>query len=167
MSQKQREFVLETDGLEPVKLEQLDAYIESIDAQEGDLIHVLHRAQEVFGYLPANLQLYIARVLNLSGAKVNGVVSFYSFFTQKPRGKHTISVCMGTACFVRGAQAVLDKAMDMLGISKNEMTEDGLFTIRDIRCVGACGLAPVMMIDEEVYGKLDRKRIEEILATYK
>ena len=167
MSQIKRKTVLETKSLEPGKLELLDRYIESLEDRQGNLIHVLHKAQELFGYLPANLQLYIARALNLSGAKVNGVVSFYSFFTQEPRGKHTISVCMGTACFVRGAGAVLEKTKNVLGIDNNQMTEDGLFTLRDIRCVGACGLAPVVMVNDKVYGHMTPEKMEALINALK
>ena len=167
LSQGNQRCVVDTSGLDTDKLSLLDGYIETIEDREGNLIHVLHRAQEIFGYLPASLQLYIARALHLPGAKVNGVVSFYSFFTQEPRGKHTISICMGTACFVRGAKEVLDKTKELLGIENNQMTEDGLFTLRDIRCVGACGLAPVVMVNDKVYGHMTPEKMEELIESLK
>jgi NADH-quinone oxidoreductase subunit E/NADP-reducing hydrogenase subunit HndA len=127
----------------------------------------LHKAQSIFGYLPQNLQLYIARALDLSGARVNGVVSFYSYFNEKPVGKYTISVCMGTACFVKGADKVLDRVMELTDCKKGEMSKDGLFTIKDVRCIGACGLAPVMTINDKVYGKVTPKDVDDIIRHYR
>ncbi len=109
---------LDLNDLPQDKLQELDAYIDSLEDKKGSLIHVLHRAQNLFGYLPMEVQLYIARKLDVPGAKVFGVVSFYSYFTTEPRGKHTISVCMGTACFVKGSEDVLKKFMNELGIEK-------------------------------------------------
>lgn len=165
MSQIDQNNLLDMDTLDPDRLSELDAYIDALDEPQGNLIHVLHKGQELFGYLPPSLQLYIARRLDLSGAKVNGVVSFYSFFTQKPRGRYTISVCMGTACFVRGAKEVLDTARKTLGIENGQMSEDGLFSLRDIRCVGACGLAPVVMVNDQVYGHMDKGKMEALIAS--
>ena len=159
---------LDVSTLDKALLQKLDAYI---DALEGDkqeqLIHVLHQAQELFGYLPHNLQLYVARALNLSGAKVNGVVTFYSFFSEKPTGKYVISVCMGTACFVKGADKVLDRILALTRVEKNEISEDGLFTIKDVRCIGACGLAPIVTVNDKVYGKVKVNDVDGILATYR
>jgi len=131
------------------------------------LIEILHKAQDIFGYLPRDVQLYIARKLGIPGAEVFGVVSFYSYFTTKPRGKHTISVCMGTACFVRGADKIIEKLKEKLGIESNEITEDGLFTLKDVRCIGACGLAPVVMVGDKVYGRVKEEELDEIINTYK
>lgn len=159
---------LDLKDLPQDKLQELDAYIDSLDDKKGSLIHVLHRAQNLFGYLPMEVQLYIARKLDVPGAKVFGVVSFYSYFTTEPRGKHTISVCMGTACFVKGSEAVLKKFMSDLGIEKNGgMSADKMFTVRDVRCIGACGLAPVVMVGEKVYGHVSADDVKGIIDEYR
>jgi len=145
-----RNKILDTSTLDKELLKQLDAYIDSLEGDKQEhLIHVLHKAQDLFSYLPQNLQLYIARKLDLSGARVNGVVTFYSYFNEKPVGKYIISVCMGTACFVKGADKVLERVLELTGTDKNEMSKDGLFTVKDVRCIGACGLAPVMTVNDE------------------
>lgn len=143
--------------------EALDRYIDGLEDQQGSLIHVLHKAQDLFGYLPHEVQLYIARKLGISGAKVFGVVSFYSYFTMTPVGKYKISVCMGTACFVRKADKVLDAFKEELSLENGETTEDGLFTLLDVRCVGACGLAPVVFINDQVYGHVTVEDVGELL----
>ncbi len=148
------------------KLKELGDFIDGLESTEGALIQILHRAQNIFGYLPREVQLYVARKLGIPGAEVYGVVSFYSFFTMKPGGKHNLSVCMGTACFVRGADKIIAKFKEKLKIESNQTTEDGLFTLKDIRCVGACGLAPVVMIDDKVYGKVKVEEIDKILEPY-
>lgn len=163
----ERKINLDTEQLDPSLIGELDAYIASLDDKQGYLIHVLHKGQELFGYLPENLQLYIARALDLPASKVNGVVSFYSFFTQEPRGKYTISVCLGTACFVKGSDKILNKLKAELNVENGKMTEDGLFTLRDIRCVGACGLAPVVLVGDHVYGHMTPAKMSEILNNYK
>lgn len=149
------------------KLDELDAYIESLDDKVGLLIHILHKAQDIFGYLSLEVQLYIAKRLEIPAAKVSGVVTFYSYFTQEPRGKHTINLCMGTACFVKGADRILVAVCTELGIRPGETTSDGLFTVEDVRCIGACGLAPVVMIDDKVYGHLTEGKVKEILDEYR
>lgn len=158
---------LDTKKLDIEKLKELDTYIESLEDKEGNLIHVLHKGQSLFGYLPENLQLYIARKIGLPASKVNGVVSFYSYFTQKPRGKHTISMCMGTACYVKGADKIFDAFKAELNVGNNEMTEDKMFTLKDIRCVGACGLAPVVLVDDKVYGHVTVEQVKEIIDKYR
>lgn len=132
----------------------------------GELINVLHKCQGHFGYLPEEVQREIARNLNIPVAKVYGVVTFYSFFTMQPKGRHSISVCMGTACYVRGAEGVLEELKKELGIDVGGVTPDGKFSLECLRCVGACGLAPVMLVDEKVYGRLDPKQIKGILDQY-
>lgn len=147
---------------------QLDNYIDKLPYKKENLIGILHHAQELFGYLPADLQWHIAQKLDIPSAKVYGVVSFYSFFTMKPRGKHVINVCMGTACFVRGAEKLLAELEKQLEIKTGQTTKDNLFTLESLRCIGACGLAPVMMIDDKVYGRLhDPEEIRQILAGYR
>lgn len=149
------------------KFDELEAFIEGLGTTKGALIEILHKAQSLFGYLPRDVQLFVARKLGIPGAEVFGVVSFYSYFTTKPRGKHTISVCMGTACFVKGADKIMERLKEKLKIESNEITEDGLFTLKDIRCVGACGLAPVLMIDDKVYGRVKEEELDSILENYR
>ena len=133
---------------------ELDAYVASLPDKKGALIAVLHKAQSIFGYLPREVQLHVSRLLDLPAAKVYGVVSFYSFFTEEPRGDHVINVCMGTACFVRGAEIILKEVETDLGVKTGQTTADGRFSIDALRCVGACGLAPVVMVDGKVYGRV-------------
>ena len=129
----------------------------------GALINILHGVQDTLGYLPKEVQELIALELGISAARVYGVVSFYSFFTMKPKGKYPISVCMGTACYVRGGEKVLDEFRRQLGIEVGGTTPDGLFSLDSLRCVGACGLAPVVMIGPRVYGRLKVTDVKGIL----
>lgn len=149
------------------KFQELESYINNLETTKGALIEILHKAQEIFGYLPRDVQLFVARKLGIPGAEVYGVVSFYSYFTTKPGGKHTISVCMGTACFVRGADKIIERFKERLGIEANETTEDGLFTLKDVRCLGACGLAPVVVVDDKVYGRVKVEDVDDIINTYR
>jgi len=146
---------------------ELDKYIDKLDDKAGSLIHVLHKAQDLFGYLPKEVQLFVARRLDVPGAKVFGVVSFYSYFTTNPVGEHMISVCMGTACFVRGAEKIVDDFKAKLGVESGGTTDDKKFTLKDVRCIGACGLAPVVLVDDEVYGRVELADIDEILNKYR
>lgn len=132
----------------------------------GELINVLHKCQGFFGYLPEEIQREIAKNLNMPVSKVYGVVTFYSFFTMTPKGKHAISVCLGTACYVRGAEGILDELKKILKIEVGGITDDGMFSLDCLRCLGACGLAPVMLIDDKVYGRLEPEMLAEILAQY-
>ena len=145
----------------------LEDFINELREKKGGLISVLHKAQDIFGYLPSQVQEFIAEKMDLPISKVYGVVSFYHFFTMVPKGKYPISVCMGTACYVRGAEKVLNDIKDFLKIEVGETTLDGLFSLDCLRCVGACGLAPVVMIGKEVYGKEKTKEIKKILEEYK
>ena len=129
----------------------------------GERINILHGVQDTLGYLPKEVQELIALELGISAARVYGVVSFYSFFTMKPKGKYPISVCMGTACYVRGGEKVLDEFRRQLGIEVGGTTPDGLFSLDSLRCVGACGLAPVVMIGPRVYGRLKVTDVKGIL----
>lgn len=131
----------------------------------GELINILHETQTTLGYLPKDVQSLVAKQLNIPATRVNGVVSFYAFFTEKPKGKHPISVCLGTACYVRGSEKVLDEIKKVLGIEVGETTPDGVFSLDCLRCVGACGLAPVMTIDGKVYGNVDPKNVRKILES--
>lgn len=131
----------------------------------GELINILHETQNALGYLPKEVQVIVAKNLGIPATRVNGVVSFYAFFTEKPKGKHPVSVCLGTACYVRGAEKVLDEVKKVLGIEVGETTPDGFFSLDCLRCVGACGLAPVLMIDGKVYGNVDPRNVKSILES--
>ncbi|MGI6321444.1 MAG: NADH-quinone oxidoreductase subunit NuoE [Bacteroidales bacterium] len=139
----------------------------SFNNDPGELINVLHKSQDHFGYLPAEVQEVIAHELRIPVAKVFGVVTFYSFFTMIPKGKYPVSICMGTACYVRGAEKVLDEFKKQLGIKPGETSEDGQFSLSSLRCVGACGLAPVVMVGEKVYGRVSTEDVKKIIAEYK
>ena len=139
---------------------------ESFDNNPGELINVLHKTQESFGYLPEEVQQVVADCLGIPVGRVYGVVSFYSFFTMKPKGKYAISVCLGTACYVKGAEKILDALKSELKIAEGGVTEDGKFSLDVLRCVGACGLAPVMTINGKTYGRLVPEHVKEILAEY-
>lgn len=138
----------------------------SFNNKEQELINVLHKCQEHFGYLPAEIQEVVADELQMPVATVYGVVSFYSFFTMIPKGKHPISICMGTACYVRGAEKVLDGFKKELSIEVGQTTGDGKFSISSLRCVGACGLAPVVMVGDKTYGRVAPDDVREILNEY-
>ena len=135
--------------------------------QEGELINVLHKVQNKLGYLPAEVQEVIAKELNTSVAKVYGVVTFYSFFTMIPMGEFPISICMGTACYVRGAEQVLSEFKRQLKVEVGESTGDGMFSLNCLRCVGACGLAPVVMVGGKVYGRVAPTQVKDIIAEYR
>lgn len=132
----------------------------------GELINVLHKCQGEFGFLPEEVQREIAKGLSIPVSKVYGVVTFYSFFTMQPKGKYSISVCLGTACYVRGAENILEEIKKILKIEVGQVTEDGKFSLDCLRCVGACGLAPVMIINGKVYGRLEPEKVHEIIAEY-
>ncbi len=132
----------------------------------GELINVLHKVQDVFGYLPAEIQEVVAEGLNCSAAQVYGVVTFYSFFTMLPKGKYPVSICTGTACYVRGAENVLEEFKKQLNLEVGQTTEDGKFSLSCLRCVGACGLAPVVMVGDKTYGRVAPDGVKEILDEY-
>ena len=148
--------------------DELDSLIVALpEADEGALIYVLKEAQGIFGYLPKEVQLYIAGKLGVSPAKVYGVVSFYSYFSTTPVGEHKINVCLGTACFVKGSKDVLSELEKQLGIKSGETTPDLKFTIECLRCVGACGLAPVVVVDGRVYSRVTPDDVTGIINDYK
>ena len=143
------------------KFAELDAFIDSLgldpadERRRGRLIQILHRAQHIFGYLPREVQQHVAEKMRIPESAVSGVVSFYNYFTTKPKGKYVINVCLGTACYVKGSEGVLRELERVLGVQADtDPTPDGLFSISALRCVGACGLAPVMMVNDKVYGKM-------------
>lgn len=146
--------------------DELEAFIVSVGNQPSELIAILHRAQSIFGYLPMNVQTFIAEKLGINVSKVYGVVTFYSFFTMVPKGEYVINICLGTACFVRGADKILNRVEEILKIKNGETTPDGKFTLTTLRCVGACGLAPVMQINDKTYGNVTVDDVEKILREY-
>ena len=150
----------------PEQEERLRKVIAEHKGQPGATMPVLQAAQGIFGYLPEEVQIMVAEGLDIPLSEVYGVSTFYSFFTLNPKGKYQISVCLGTACYVKGAQAVLEEVENVLGIKAGETTKDGKFTIQDTRCLGCCGLAPVMVINEDVYGRLTPADIKGIFEKY-
>ena len=162
---KKRKGTLPFKGT-PEQEAQLMQVIEAHKGEEGALMPVMQEAQEIYGYLPIEVQQMIAKGLSVPVEKVYGVATFYSQFALTPKGKYKISVCLGTACYVKGAQDVLDRIEQILGIGADECTEDGKFSIEACRCIGACGLAPVMTINEDVYGRLEKTDVDDILKKY-
>jgi NADH-quinone oxidoreductase subunit E len=148
------------------KFHELEEFINSLPDKKGALIEVLHKAQHIFGYLPEEVQIFVADKLNLPTSKVFGVVSFYSYFTTTPRGEYVVNVCMGTACFVRGAAKVLSEFEKQLDVKVGQTTPDGKFTVEVLRCVGACGLAPVVTVNDRVYGHVTPNDVKKILTEY-
>jgi NADP-reducing hydrogenase subunit HndA len=138
----------------------------SFNNDPQELINVLHKCQEHFGYLPAEIQEVVSDELVVPVAKIYGVVTFYSFFTMTPKGKHPVSICMGTACYVRGAEKVLDEFKKELGLQVGETTKDGKFSLSSLRCVGACGLAPVVLVGDKTYGRVAPDDVKNILKEY-
>jgi bidirectional [NiFe] hydrogenase diaphorase subunit len=143
----------------------LDRTIESYNHEPTALIQILHAAQQMFGYLSADVIRYVATALKLPLSHVYGVVTFYHLFTMKPRGKHTIMVCRGTGCHVRGADAIMAAIEKELGIKEGETTKDGLFSLTTARCIGACALAPAIAVGDDVYGKLQADKIPQLAKT--
>ena len=143
--------------------EQVKAICDKYGNLPGELINILHEAQHLQGYLPEEMQRLIAHKLNIPVSKVYGVVTFYTFFTMTPKGKYPISVCMGTACYVRGSEKLLEEFKRVLGIEVGETTPDGKFSLDCLRCVGACGLAPVVIIGEKVYRRLQSVDVKKII----
>lgn len=148
------------------QVDKIHEFCDAFNNEEGELINVLHKTQSEFGYLPAEVQEVIADKMDIPVAKVYGVVTFYSFFTMKPQGQHPISICTGTACYVRGAENVLAEFKKQLEIEVGETTEDGKFSLSCLRCVGACGLAPVVLIGDKTYGRIAPDDVKEIIEEY-
>lgn len=153
------EFTLE-------QVEKLDAIIKRYKDKPGSLIPVLEEAQMVLEYLPISVQKRIAQGLKLPLSRVFGVVTFYSFFTMTPRGRHTIRVCLGTACYVRGGKSIAETLEKTLGVTEGETTADRRFTYETVRCLGACGLGPVVVIDNEVHGRMKPAKLKDTLNKY-
>jgi NADH-quinone oxidoreductase subunit E len=159
MFEKKEAAVYFTDGL-------LN-YIDQWKNKDGNLIMILHRVQEEYGYIPREAALQVSRLLSVPLAKIYGVVTFYHFFRLTKPGKNTISVCMGTACYLKGGENILNELESHLGIGVGGTTEDGMFSLQAVRCVGCCGLAPVISINDEIHGRLTKEMLPEILAKYR
>lgn len=140
--------------------------LKNYSQDKSNLIQILNEVQEKYGYIPKQSQIEISNYLSIPMAEIYGVITFYSRFTLEPKGKYNISVCLGTACFVKGSQALLDRLKERLKIDEGQTTPDGKFSIDATRCVGACGLAPVFTINNEVYGKATVKKLNEVLDEY-
>ncbi len=150
----------------PEQEAKLKAVIESKKNVEGSLMSVMQEAQAIYGYLPLEVQTMIAEGVGVSVEEVYGIATFYAQFALSPKGKYNISVCLGTACYVKGAQKLIDRLIEVLGIQPGECTADGKFSLEACRCIGACGLAPVLTVNEDVYGRLTEKDIDGIIAKY-
>ena len=152
--------------LTPEVMAKVDEIIDAHKGKPGCLIPVLEECQGVTGYLPVELQEYISKALNIPGSTIYGVVTFYSFFSMVPKGRHIIKVCLGTACYVRGTKTIMKVLVDKLRLQVGQTTEDRRFSLEAVRCLGACGLAPVMVVDEDTHGGVTLDRIENILDRY-
>ena len=146
---------------------ELQSFIREWKDKPGSLIMILHRVQQEFSFIPREAAERLARDLHMPLAKIYGVVTFYHYFKTTKPGKHRMSICLGTACYLKGGQMLVDEAESILGISGATVTDDGLFSIDEVRCVGCCGLAPVLMVGDEVYGKVTKEQVPEIIAKYK
>ncbi len=160
------DFVFDLDENKE-KIDEYKVFLKELKGTKGALIPALHRAQDDFGYIPTEIQELISKVLYIPISEVYGVTTFYSQFSLVPKGENKVSLCLGTACYVKGAQDILDELVDILEIEVGETTPDGKFSIEDTRCLGACGLAPVMVINDDVYGKLKKGEVEAILDKYR
>jgi len=147
-------------------VKQLNAIVQKYRKKPGSLIPVLQEAQELIGYLPPPVQRHIAKALRIPVSEIHGVVSFYSFFTMKPKGKHNVRVCLGTACYVKGAEEIVKKLSERLSIDVGGITEDKMFSLETVRCLGACGLAPVVVVDKDTYGSVAAISVNEVLKAY-
>lgn len=155
-------------GVDDVVLsDQLIEHINQWKNKPGSLIMILHRVQEEYGYIPIDVAVKVAKEINIHLAKIYGVITFYHFFKLEKPGKNKISVCMGTACYLKGAEDLCREFEQLLGVKVGQTTKDGLFSLETVRCIGCCGLAPVITINEEVYGNLKKEDLPDILAKHK
>lgn len=146
---------------------ELISFVKEWKEKPGNLIMVLHKVQEEFGYVPREIAKQVAKLLDVPLAKIYGVVTFYHFFKLKKPGRNRISVCMGTACYLKGGQDLIDELENLLDCAVNQTTDDGEFSVESVRCVGCCGLAPVLTVNNEVYGKIGTDGLAEIIAKHK
>jgi NADH-quinone oxidoreductase subunit E len=147
--------------------QELTSFIDEWKVKPGSLIMILHKTQETFGFISREAAEKLAGITGIPLARIYGVITFYHFFKTTKPGKHKISVCLGTACYLKGGQDLIEEARELLGLSEGGVTEDGLFSIDPVRCVGCCGLAPVMTVGNDTYGKLTKEMIPEIIAKYR
>lgn len=145
---------------------EMEEILSKYQKDKSNLIQILNEVQEYYGYIPESAQLAISEYLNMPMAEIYGVITFYSRFTLKPKGKYNVAVCLGTACFVKGSEKILDKLKEKLGIDVGETTKDGKFSIEATRCIGACGLAPVFTVNGEVYGKATPELLDKVIDEY-
>lgn len=148
------------------EFDDLKEYIDRVGRERGKLMSILHHGQEVFGYLPIEVQQFISKETGIPLSDIYGVVTFYSNFSIDPKGEYEVGICLGTACYVRGAQAIVDEFSERLGIGVGETSADGKYSIVATRCIGACGLAPVVSINGDVYGNLKKDDVKKILENY-
>ena len=134
---------------------------------QGGIMGALHEVQDEYGYISEANQKYLSKILDVPLSEIYGIITFYSRFSLMPKGKYNVQVCMGTACYVRGAEAVINAFKDNLGIDVGEVTEDGMFSLESVRCIGACGLAPALVVNEDVYGKVTPDMVPKIIDTYR
>lgn len=147
--------------------ENILSFVEEWREKPGNLIMILHKVQEEYGYVPREVALELAKVMDVPLARIYGVVTFYHFFKLDKPGRNKISVCMGTACYLKGGEDIISELENLLGIGVNEVTDDGEFSVEAVRCVGCCGLAPVLVVNDEIYGKVDKAGLPEILANHR
>ena len=152
---------------ETEKFSMLEQVMDDYDRKESNLIQILHMGQAIFGYLSPEVQSFIANKMDIPNSKVNSVLTFYSFFSTKPKGKYTVSICLGTACYVRGGKEVVNKLKEILSIDVGETTDDKIFSLQVMRCIGACGLAPAMTINDKVYKQVNPNNLHRILGMLK
>lgn len=157
--------VVEAAGIEFSS--ELITFIEKWKNKQGNLVMVLHKVQEEFSYIPRKAAIEVSHLLDTPLAKIYGVITFYNFFKLEKPGEHNIQVCTGTACYLKGGIDLIDELEILLGIGVNTVTDDGLFSIESVRCIGCCGLAPVLLIDGEVFGKLAKDQLPEIVAKFR
>ncbi len=148
------------------KDEKIEKILSKYEKDKSNLIQILNEVQETYGYIPEDVQLEISKYLGIEMAEIYGVITFYARFTLKPKGKYNIAVCLGTACFVKGSEKVLDRVKQKLGIDVGQTTKDGKFSIEATRCIGACGLAPVFTVNDEVYGKATPELVDKVIDEY-
>lgn len=154
----------ELDSAEQYRL--LSNVINEFNGDEKNLIQILHMAQAIFGCLPLDVQKFIAREMDIPLSRISGVITFYSFFSTQPKGKYKIQICLGTACYVRGGKAIVEKLKELLSIDVGQTTDDGKFSLEVMRCIGACGLAPAICINDTVYKRVNPNKIKDILEKY-
>ncbi|SFU72521.1 NAD(P)-dependent iron-only hydrogenase diaphorase component iron-sulfur protein [Clostridium sp. DSM 8431] len=145
---------------------EIDSFIDNIQSKKGALIEVLHYVQDMYGYIDIDMQEHISEKMNIPKSKIYGVISFYSYFTTEAKGEHVISVCTGTACFVKGSHEILEEFKKILKINPGETTADGKFTLNTLRCVGACGLAPIVSVGDKLYGRFKKEDVRKVIMEF-